>query len=244
MIKRILSIISVLLLVGYMVFSMIFMSESHEDTRLCKGVEVVVKDSSDISLVDSDMIISLLDSEGLDPVGSPLLSVSTSAIEEMLSRFPLIESAQCYKTISDKVKIVVYSKVPLLRVRSNNGEDYYVDSKGEILTHRMLSLYLPVATGYIDHNFASNDLRRVVQAIDRSDFWRAQVVQINVNKDRQIELVPRVGGHLLVLGSSEDVENKLERLSSFYEKALSQVGWNKYSSVSVAYGNQIVCKKR
>ena len=81
-------------------------------------------------------------------------------------------------------------------------------------------------------------------AIDRSEFWRAQIVQINVNKDRQIELVPRVGGHLLVLGSAENVTDKLERLYSFYETGISRIGWNKYSSVSVAYENQVVCKKR
>lgn len=242
--KKILSIAAVLILTGYMAFSMMFMSGSHEDTRLCKGVEVVLRDNSDISLVDSEMVLKLLDSEGMDPEGEPLASVDTKAMEEMLSHYPLIESAQCYKTSGDKVKIIVYSKVPLLRVRSNSGEDYYVDSKGDILNHRMLSLHLPVATGYIDRKFASDDLRRVVLAIDRSAFWRAQVVQINVNKDRQIELVPRVGGHLLILGSAENVENKLDRLYSFYETGLSKIGWNKYSSVSVAYENQVVCKKR
>lgn len=242
--KKILSIAAVLILTGYMAFSMMFMSGSHEDTRLCKGVEVVLRDSSDISLVDSEMVLKLLDSEGMDPEGEPLASVDTKAMEEMLSHYPLIESAQCYKTSGDKVKIIVYSKVPLLRVRSNSGEDYYVDSKGDILNHRMLSLHLPVATGNIDRKFASDDLRRVVLAIDRSAFWRAQVVQINVNKDRQIELVPRVGGHLLILGSAENVENKLDRLYSFYETGLSKIGWNKYSSVSVAYENQVVCKKR
>ncbi|MBR4843167.1 MAG: cell division protein FtsQ/DivIB [Bacteroidaceae bacterium] len=244
MIKKILSITAVLILTGYLVFSIFCMSESHEDTRLCKGVEVVLKDSSEISLVDSEMIHSLLSTEGFSLEGKPLSSVNTQTMEDMLSRYPLIESAQCYKTSGDKVRVVVYSKVPLLRVRSNGGDDYYVDSKGEILTHRMLSLHLPVATGYIDRRFASDDLRRVVMAIDRSDFWRAQVVQINVNKDRQIELVPRVGGHLLILGSAENVEDKLDRLYNFYKTGLSRIGWNKYSSVSVAYENQVVCKKR
>ena len=235
---------AVLILTGYLVFSIFFMSESHEEARMCKGVEVVIKDSSDISLVDCEMICSLLDSEGMNPVGEPLSSVNTQAMEEMLSHYPLIESAQCFKTSGDNVKIVVYSKIPLLRVRSNGGEDYYVDNRGEILTHRMLSLHLPVATGYIDRKFASDDLRKVVLAIDRSDFWRAQIVQINVNKDRQIELVPRVGGHLLIIGSAENVDDKLDRLYSFYETGLSRIGWNKYSSVSLAYENQVVCKKR
>jgi cell division protein FtsQ len=84
----------------------------------------------------------------------------------------------------------------------------------------------------------------VVNAINKSDFWKAQIVQINVNRDRHIELVPRVGNHLLILGSADDLENKLDRLFNFYGKGLDKIGWNKYRSVSVAYANQIVCKKR
>ena len=68
--------------------------------------------------------------------------------------------------------------------------------------------------------------------------------QIDVTEDGEIRLVPRVGDHLLILGSADDVERKLERLMNFYEKGLDNIGWNKYRSISVAYDNQVVCKKR
>ena len=84
----------------------------------------------------------------------------------------------------------------------------------------------------------------MVRAIDRSDFWKAQVEQIDVARDGEISMVPRVGDHLLILGTADNVENKLERLMNFYEKGLDNIGWNKYRSISVAYENQVVCKKR
>ena len=105
-------------------------------------------------------------------------------------------------------------------------------------------MQLPVATGYIDRQFAAGELLEVVRVIDRSEFWKAQVEQINVTKDGQIELVPRVGDHLLIIGTADNVESKLDRLMNFYEKGLDNVGWNKYRSISVAYENQVVCKKR
>ena len=83
-----------------------------------------------------------------------------------------------------------------------------------------------------------------MRAIDRSDFWKAQVEQIDVSRDGEIRMVPRVGDHLLILGTADNVENKLERLMNFYEKGLDNIGWNKYRSISVAYENQVVCKKR
>ena len=73
---------------------------------------------------------------------------------------------------------------------------------------------------------------------------KAQVEQIDVTKEGQIRLVPRVGEHILILGTADDVEKKLERLMNFYKNGLDNVGWNKYRSISVAYDNQVVCKKR
>ena len=135
-------------------------------------------------------------------------------------------------------------KVPLVRVMNNRGQDFYVDSKGEILSQHSLAVQLPLATGYIDRKFASDQLLKVVAAIDRSEFWKAQVEQINVTREGQIELVPRVGDHLLILGTPDNIEGKLDRLMNFYENGLDNVGWNKYRSISVAYDNQVVCKKR
>ena len=170
--------------------------------------------------------------------------IELERVETTLLLHPLVGKVQCYKTGGDMLRINISSKVPLVRVMNNRGQDFYVDSRGEILSQHSLAVQLPVATGYIDRRYASDELLKVVRAIDRSEFWKAQVEQINVTKDRQIELVPRVGDHLLILGTADDVENKLDRLMNFYEKGLDNVGWNKYRSISVAYEGQVVCKKR
>jgi len=242
--KKILSILSVVLIAGYLAFSLMGMTDRHEDTRICQGVDLHITDSLHFDMIDEEMILSLLKEKMLDPVGKPLDRVDVMAIESALSQHPLVGSAQCYKTGGDKVRINLSSKIPMVRVLNIYGQDFYVDSRGEILTQHSLAVQLPVATGYIDRRFASEDLLEVVRAIDESEFWKAQVEQIDVTKEGQIQLVPRVGDHLLVLGTAEDVESKLDRLMNFYEKGLDNVGWNKYRTISVAYDNQVVCKKR
>ena len=244
MIKKILSILAVLAFAGYLVYSAVAMTDRHEDIRICRGIDLHISDSLDYGLIDGDMVTSLLQERGLDPVGLSLDRIDIEGIESVLLRHPLVGRAQCYKTAGNMLRINISGKVPLVRVLNNRGQDFYVDSRGEILTQHSLAVQLPVATGYIDRKFASGDLLDVVNAIDRSEFWKAQVEQINVTKDGQIELVPRVGDHLLILGTAQDVENKLQRLMNFYEKGLDNVGWNKYRSISVAYENQVVCKKR
>ena len=66
----------------------------------------------------------------------------------------------------------------------------------------------------------------------------------NVLPGKEIELVPRVGNHIIYLGKLEHFEDKLKRLKTFYEKGLNQVGWNKYSRISLEFGNQIICTKK
>lgn len=244
MFKKILSILSVVLIAGYLAFSLMGMTDRHEDTRICQGVDLHITDSLHFDMIDEEMILSLLKEKMLNPVGKPLDRVDVMAIESALSQHPLVGLAQCYKTGGDKVRINLSSKIPMVRVLNIYGQDFYVDSRGEILTQHSLAVQLPVATGYIDRRFASEDLLEVVRAIDDSEFWKAQVEQIDVTKEGQIQLVPRVGDHLLVLGTADDVESKLDRLMNFYEKGLDNVGWNKYRTISVAYDNQVVCKKR
>jgi cell division protein FtsQ len=242
--KKILSILVVLLLAGYLVYSSVGMTDRHEDTRMCQGVDLHITDSLHFDLIDDDMVLTTLQEHSVDPIGIPLDEIDLEKIEATLLMHPLVGKVQCYKTGGDMLRINISSKVPLVRVLNNRGQDFYVDSRGEILSQHSLAVQLPVATGYIDRRFASKELLDVVRAIDRSEFWKAQVEQINVTREGEIQLVPRVGDHLLILGTADNVESKLSRLMNFYEKGLDNIGWNKYRSVSVAYENQVVCKKR
>ena len=77
-----------------------------------------------------------------------------------------------------------------------------------------------------------------------SEKERGNIEQINVTPKQELELVPRVGSHILFLGKAEDYNEKFRKLQTFYEKVLSQVGWNKYERISVEFNNQIICTKK
>ena len=90
------------------------------------------------------------------------------------------------------------------------------------------------------------------------NMWKNLIVQINVLPDLGIELVPRVGNHIVYIGQlptakdknerskliNDYIEKKLTRLEKFYKYGLSQAGWNKYSYINLEFDNQIICKKR
>ena len=68
--------------------------------------------------------------------------------------------------------------------------------------------------------------------------------QIFVHPDNEVELIPRVGNHRIMLGTFEGFEEKLDKLQLFYEQAIPKVGWEKYSIINLKYKNQIVCTKK
>ena len=165
------------------------------------------------------------------------------AIEERLEAQELIERVEAYKTQSGSVRISISERVPVMRVMGN-GQDYYVDRDGKALMNTGYVCNLVVATGSISQGYAARVLAPIGRIIMADDFWRNQIEQINVLPDSTIEIVPRVGEHIIYIGKPIGVTKKLERLRKFYQYGLSQAGWNKYSHISVEFNNQIVCKKK
>lgn len=101
-----------------------------------------------------------------------------------------------------------------------------------------------IATGYIDKAFATKELYEFGMFLQKHPLWKAQIQQINVTPAKELELVPQVGDHIIFLGKPGNYENKFDRLKTFYKKGLNEIGWNKYSRISLEFNNQIICTKK
>lgn len=81
--------------------------------------------------------------------------------------------------------------------------------------------------------------------VDNNKFWSAEVVQIMLaggnGKRMELRFVPRSGTFVVDLGAPSGYDTKLSNLYRFYTKGLDNVGWNKYSSISLRYSGQVVC---
>ena len=93
-------------------------------------------------------------------------------------------------------------------------------------------------------NSILKDIYLLVNYIDNDDFWSAQIDQIYVDNEDEINLVPRLGNNLIHLGTTENFEGKLRNLKAFYKTVLPEVGWNKYELINLEFKDQIVCRKR
>lgn len=244
MLKRILLILLILSLTSYLVLAITAFNRK-PDSFVCTDVELIIRDSVNAGFITKKEVIGLLTKQGINPIGQELSLVRSKPIEEALTKHSLIDKVECYKTPSGKVCVEATQRIPILRIMSSNGEDYYIDHLGVVMPSSAKCVaHLPVATGKIEKRFATMELHDFALYLQQNSFWQAQIEQIHVLSDEKVELVPRVGDHIIYLGRLTDVERKLDRVKAFYERALNRVGWNKYSRINVEMGNQIVCTKR
>lgn len=86
-----------------------------------------------------------------------------------------------------------------------------------------------------------------VETVEKDDFWRSEVVQIIARTTSsgalEVELVPRSGGFTIRFGRLERVEEKFDRLMTFYRRGLSTLGWDRYRTIDVRFSGQVVCRK-
>ena len=83
-----------------------------------------------------------------------------------------------------------------------------------------------------------------IVTLRNDEFWDALVEQIVVEKGNEVVLIPKVGNFRIVLGTLDDMNEKLENLRLFLREGIVLKGWNVYKEINLKFKNQIVCVKR
>lgn len=242
MLKKILTYITTVAIVCYLVFAFVIVPMQKENDN-SKGIVIKIADNR-LGTISAEDIEEMLNEEGLHPQDKMIDSVSCSNIENFINSMTLIKECQVYKTNEKRIVIDIVCREPVLKVIDKSGATYYVDIEGEKIEDIKKPLRLPVASGEIDDAMIGNELRTIVSAIEKDPFWLAQIQQIYFNDKKEAILVPRIGDHVIELGSVKQLNEKLENLKAFYTNALNTVGWNKYSKLNIKISNKVICTKR
>ncbi|MDR2118794.1 MAG: cell division protein FtsQ [Tannerellaceae bacterium] len=240
---RILSVLTAAILLGYLVLTALFFQKSRRG-GLCTELIVEVRDSRKARFISEAGMVATLKQTGLYPVGRMMDGINTEQMEKELIRNDMIDRVNIYKTPSGIVRIDAWQKTPLMRVMSADG-DFYIDSRGSLMSvSRHYAVHVPVAGGYVGKEFAKTELYEFALFLQENEFWNNQIEQIYVHPDRDVELVPRVGEHRILLGPMDNFREKLENLRLFYRQAMPKLGWGKYRIINLKFKNQIVCTKK
>lgn len=244
-------------LAAYLVLAMVSFNKPDEASRVCTKVSINIEDKNANGFLTANEVKAILQHQRMYPLNRRVSEISTRQIEDMLKSSPFVKTAQCYVTQDNNVLIGITQRLPVVRVKSVNGDDYYLDENGGIMPNSKYTSDLIIVTGHVSKWFAKRYVVLLAKALMTSDFWKNQIVQVNILPDNGVELVPRVGNHIVFLGYlpqtkylgrrsemvNDFVNKRLTRLEKFYKYGLTKVGWNKYPYISLEFDNQIICKK-
>jgi cell division protein FtsQ len=234
---------------------------SSTNSKPCGGIVIDISDSSDYHFVTKRQLINLAYGNSGGFAGKPVREVSVSAIENRINVLRELKIAEVYITIDGTIHVYAEQRSPIMRVIPDNGGDYFIDEDGVVVRKR--NLYNPrlhIVEGNVNITSAMlsgvsvldtsikksilKDIFQLVTYINDDKFWSAQIDQIYVDGNNEIDLIPRAGNHQIHFGTAENYEGKLRNLEAFYDQVLPEVGWNKYSLINLEFKDQIVCKKR
>lgn len=216
---------------------------------LCKEVKVYIP--GDQLFIDRAEVDNILKIRSRKLVGRKMENINIHDLEQKLKANPFIESATVYADMDGVIKVEISQRQPILRVMNQFDQDFYIDQDGlKIPLSSNFTARVLTANGYIEevfghkvdtlHTDIARELYKTADFINRDSLWSAQISEIYVNQDHEMELIPRVGTNRILLGNADSLESKFRRLYVFYREAMPRVGWDRYKLINIKYSGEVV----
>jgi cell division protein FtsQ len=239
--------------IGGGMLSLLIAAIGKKNREDCTDYTIAIKGSAEKFFINADDIRKILRSgAGSELKGKKISEIDLKRLEQLLRNNIWIRKAEMWFDNKNVLHVEVYEREPIARIFTNAGNSFYIDStERKIPLSDRMSARVPVFTGFPDKKVYSakdsllfTDVKNLATYIKNDPFWMSQVAQVNITTERNFELSPVVGNHLVKLGNGKDIEKKFNRLMIFYKQVLAQKGFDSYSTIDVQYTGQVVGTKR
>ena len=250
--KKILGNILWSIAAALLVFLFIVSWKAKEEKK-CASINVELVGENTVALfMDEKEILEIIHEKGIKP-GMPIGALNLNALEKNLQSIKWVKHAEMFLDNQQALQIKIEQRIPVARIFTAAGTSFYIDKEGTRLPLKQLTvLRLPVFTGFPSDqekmakpdSLLLRDILHFTNAIQQDSFFMAQIAQINIASNGDFEMIPSLGDHLVLIGSAENVEDKLNRLYSFYKQVWVQSGVNAYQVLDCRFDHQIVALKK
>jgi cell division protein FtsQ len=196
----------------------------------------------------------------------PIINLDLKTLEAQFDAMPSVKKAEVYTSLNGLLQVDIKQRTPIVRVFTRTSS-FYIDKAGYVMplsdkytakvlvVNGDLNIDYTVVEGQnfatknklMETNFESRKLYEaywLAKKFKEVPFWDAQFKQIYFKEDGDIELIPAVGNHVILIDGVENIDESLTKLMILYKEGLSKTGWNNYKEINLKYKDQIVCKKR
>ncbi len=224
-----------------------------KSAKQLKDIQVeLVGESAQALFMDEIAIRSILNDQGVQ-VGIPIEKINLTELEQFIEKTEWVKNAEFFINNKLTLEVKIEQRIPIARVFTASGSSFYIDNEGWRLPLKQLTvLNLPVFTGFpTDQPKLSKpdssllkDVLFFAKTIQKDSFFMAQVAQVNVEPNGTFQMVPTLGDHVVLLGTIDQLEDKLNRLFTFYKKVWVGSGINAYQYIDCRFNHQVVALKK
>lgn len=235
-----------LLLGVYICFAVMWANDAAARSK-CQGFDIRIDPVEGCNdFVTKGEIQRLLKEWNLDNTNCYASIINLQQIEDKLNAVDNIEAAQAQLMPDNHILLSITPMIPVARVFDFNGGSYYINRDGKRLTaNARYHLDVPVITGRFSKERNPAELIPLVEKINSSTQWNAITSQLMVDPSTgDIILVPLIRGHVVNLGDTSLIDDKLRRVMTMYQKVMPVKGWEYYDTISVKWAGQVVASRR
>lgn len=209
------------------------------------GMTITINDSRKTGFVKPDdirQIVSILTGD-IDTLRRK--NLNTLELERLLNSNNRVESSQCRILNDGTLAIIIDPINPVARVFDRDGS-VYVNAEGKRVP-AMPSFHIDVPVVTTNATADSAMIRKMLpllRAIKNDPRADALVSSLRIDGRGDIIIIPNVVGHVINFGDTSLIENKFERLRTFYKKVMPVRGWDAFDTISIKWAGRVVATKR
>ena len=234
------NLIKGVLLLGLVVFLYAFSSFKNNSRPVTK-IDVKFTGKENV-YITTEMVNKLLIQNQEQLYILPKDNLDLKEMEFLLESDDMIKSAQVYLTVNGEVRTKIEQKRPIARVYSKTT--FYIDEDGLWMPlSPQHSARVPLVTGDVE----KEDLEVVYTMalkVYSDSFLKTYVTEIHQGENKEISLKMRLLNFEVLVGSLENLDEKMKNLKAFYQKAKKDKMLDLYKSVNLQFDNQVVCTKK
>ncbi|MBI3219929.1 MAG: cell division protein FtsQ [Bacteroidetes bacterium] len=231
---------------------LIAFSERKQGGAVCKDIVVELDNLSENHFLDEADVLHLVEGSGEPVKGVGISRIKLKEIEKKLKYDKHILDAELFGDLKGNLIVNVELRRPIARIVQSDAPDAYIAEDGVIMpVSEKYTARVVLISGAVKPLLESEDLNRteegkqlmaMIEFINADPFWKAQVAQLDIQKNGKVVIYPQVTGQLVEFGKPENLEVKFKKLMVFYKEILPTRGWTRYERVNLEYEGQVVAE--
>jgi cell division protein FtsQ len=244
------------LFTGLLVFTVSFLlirATHSNQASAVSDVQIFIEESNEVHFITKEDVQQYLLDQQLkfsDSIAASQLDIRK--VEQALELNPYVLNAEVNFSATHSLNIFIVQRTPILRIINSNGVSYYMDEFNEALPlSATFTAHVPIATGNALTNekmekdsLIRKNLYQLAHTIYRDSFMAALTDHILYNSSSDIQLVPRIGRHTILLGDIGSLETKFSKLKEFYRQVIGKTDWHQYKMIDLRFANLVYATRK